>query len=140
MRNKYGPPSMISANFQNITRLSSISNLHLNHPLFGKKVLFCILVSFSVSVIIFIVKILFGRTILFHCCDKVYFQLKQIFSIMINLSKCTRIINIHLKAYMHKSILQLAMLHLSDAIMLSLKHFLWECVSFWKNMRSNIFA
>ena len=40
MRNKDCPRPLISANFQNITRLSSISNLLLNHPLFGKKILF----------------------------------------------------------------------------------------------------
>ena len=37
MRRRNGPRPLISANFQNITRLSSISNLLLNHPLFGKK-------------------------------------------------------------------------------------------------------
>ena len=34
---KNGPRPLISANFQNITKLSSISSLLLNHPLFGKK-------------------------------------------------------------------------------------------------------
>ena len=47
MPNKDGPRPLISANFQNITRLSSISNLLLNHPLFGKKILFRMFFNFN---------------------------------------------------------------------------------------------
>ena len=38
MRRRHGHRPIITANFQNITKLSSISNLLLNHPLFGKEV------------------------------------------------------------------------------------------------------